>query len=234
MSNKATGMRIDILKNGPIMVSGNIPLIRLRVVADENGEPYAYEETHRFEPKERYMLCRCGKSDNKPFCDGLHVKHGYDGTTTAPHETYTDNASVIEGDGITLLDSPELCIGARFCHRGGGVWKLTRNSSDPASKALAIEEAQLCPTGRLTMFDTLAEKVLDADHEPSIALISDPYARCSSAIWVRGYIPLYDENGVEYESRNYYALCRCGASQNKPFCDGMHMRVRFDDGHIFD
>ena len=37
-------------------------------------------------------------------------------------------------------------------------------------------------------------------------------------------------DGVEYELRNRYALCRCGASRNKPFCDAMHVTVGFEDG----
>ncbi|MDP8996734.1 MAG: CDGSH iron-sulfur domain-containing protein, partial [Pseudomonadota bacterium] len=35
--------------------------------------------------------------------------------------------------------------------------------------------------------------------------------------------------GTAYELRNRVALCRCGASNNKPFCDGAHASVRFND-----
>lgn len=227
------GMKIKVLKNGPLMVEGNIPLLRVKVITNEFGDAYGWEEVYRYPDKERYTLCRCGKSESKPFCDGAHIAAGFRGTCVAPHEVYTESAAVIDGDGISLLDSPELCIGARFCHRGGGVWSLTRNSADPESKALAIEEAQLCPSGRLTMFNNVLEETIEADYEPSIALIEDPFARASSAIWVRGNIPLFDEEGAPYEVRNYMTLCRCGHSRNMPFCDGMHYRTRFNDGHIF-
>lgn len=228
------GMKIRVLKNGPLMVEGNIPLLRIRVLTDEHGDPYGWEEVYRYPDKARYTLCRCGKSESMPFCDGAHLAAGFDGTCVAPHETYTASASVIDGDGISLLDSPELCMGARFCHRGGGVWSLTRNSADPKARDLAIEEAQLCPSGRLTMFDNVLEETIEVDYEPSIALIEDPFARASSAIWVRGNIPLFDDEGTQYEARNYMTLCRCGRSRNMPFCDGIHYRTRFDDGHIFD
>jgi 3-phenylpropionate/trans-cinnamate dioxygenase ferredoxin subunit len=41
-------------------------------------------------------------------------------------------------------------------------------------------------------------------------------------------VRVVDWNGVEYEvTRRPIALCRCGASTNKPFCDGTHSRVGF-------
>jgi CDGSH-type Zn-finger protein len=45
---------------------------------------------------------------------------------------------------------------------------------------------------------------------------------------VRGPVHLVDPEGNEYKikARNI-ALCRCGASENKPFCDGSHSKIRF-------
>ena len=36
-------------------------------------------------------------------------------------------------------------------------------------------------------------------------------------------------DGTEYEQRNRVTLCRCGASANKPYCDGTHVTVHFQD-----
>ena len=36
-------------------------------------------------------------------------------------------------------------------------------------------------------------------------------------------------DGFEYEVRNRVTLCRCGQSQNKPFCDGTHAQTKFKD-----
>ena len=37
------------------------------------------------------------------------------------------------------------------------------------------------------------------------------------------------ENWSESASRERFALCRCGGSRNKPFCDGAHRRIGFQD-----
>ena len=43
-------------------------------------------------------------------------------------------------------------------------------------------------------------------------------------------ISLCDADGAEFQlERHPYALCRCGASGNKPFCDGSHGRTGFQD-----
>jgi CDGSH-type Zn-finger protein len=47
---------------------------------------------------------------------------------------------------------------------------------------------------------------------------------------VRGCIPIESADGTLWETRNRVTLCRCGKSQNMPFCDGSHIDVRFNDG----
>ncbi len=47
-----------------------------------------------------------------------------------------------------------------------------------------------------------------------------------------GEITLVDHEGNPIalpEGKTTIALCRCGASKNKPFCDGSHKRINFDD-----
>ena len=44
-------------------------------------------------------------------------------------------------------------------------------------------------------------------------------------------VSVVDWNGSEYSvARSPVALCRCGASENKPFCDGTHSKVGFSGG----
>jgi CDGSH-type Zn-finger protein len=48
-------------------------------------------------------------------------------------------------------------------------------------------------------------------------------------LWVRGGIPITSSDGKRLEVRNRVALCRCGASKNKPYCDGTHVSIHFRD-----
>jgi len=57
-------------------------------------------------------------------------------------------------------------------------------------------------------------------------LIEDPSQGVSGPLWLRGGIALLAADGFAYEIRNRMTLCRCGASSNKPFCDGSHVSKR--------
>ena len=63
----------------------------------------------------------------------------------------------------------------------------------------------------------------------SIGLIEDPLQGASGPLWLRGGIALVSADGFAYEIHNRETLCRCGASRNKPFCDGSHVSAGFRD-----
>ncbi len=61
---------------------------------------------------------------------------------------------------------------------------------------------------------------------------STNYHRCRllhGRLWLRGGIAVVSSDGFAYEVRNRVTLCRCGASDNKPFCDGSHAAIKFRD-----
>ena len=64
----------------------------------------------------------------------------------------------------------------------------------------------------------------EPEYEPEIAALRN------GPLWVRGRVRSSSADGEEYEVRNRQTLCRCGYSQNKPFCDGSHTLVEFRDG----
>ncbi len=54
--------------------------------------------------------------------------------------------------------------------------------------------------------------------------------RPNGSLRIDGEIPLFDHEGnaLEIPTGKPYALCRCGASSRKPFCDGSHKTIEFD------
>lgn len=56
---------VEVAPNGPLLVYGNL------VVKDKDGN-----ETHK---NKVTAFCRCGQSGNKPYCDGSHIKAGFEG-----------------------------------------------------------------------------------------------------------------------------------------------------------
>ncbi len=69
-----TDVRIEIAKDGPYRVTGPIELI------DSHGNAVSVVEGRRV------LLCRCGGSATKPFCDGTHHRIGFDATTAASRD----------------------------------------------------------------------------------------------------------------------------------------------------
>jgi len=217
-------MKIKILKNGPYMVYGGIPLSEKIIVPKGNG--YIWKEGRPLPQAEKYALCRCGKSKSAPFCDGAHIESGFTGTETASREPYEKRCEVLKGPDLDLLDDNR-CAFARFCHRErGNVWDLVRASDNPRLKAEAIKAALDCPTGRLRA----REKdgfIHEPVYEPAIEIIKDEERNVCGGIIVKGYIPIESADGYIYEPRSTVVLCRCGYSRDLPFCDGFHASIGF-------
>ncbi|MGZ4906612.1 MAG: CDGSH iron-sulfur domain-containing protein [Halobacteriota archaeon] len=224
--------RIQVTKNGPYIVSGTIPLVKLIVRTDADGYPLTYVQSEKFAVDETYSLCRCGQSKGKPWCDGTHVEVRFDGTESVSRAPYCTRAKEIDGPDLKVTDVPDLCNHAGFCLRANGIGKLTRSSDDPEAKRIAIEEAWNCTSGRLVALEKESERPVEPEFEPSIAVIEEPHKACSGPLWVRGNIPIVSSDGETYEVRNRVALCRCGASCNKPLCDGSHVVTKFTDGDV--
>ncbi|MFZ0005196.1 MAG: CDGSH iron-sulfur domain-containing protein [Methanoregula sp.] len=221
---KTDSMKITVTKNGPYIVTGNVPLQQEEICNDKEGNCHTWRKVKQFPEQEMYALCRCGHSQNKPFCDGTHVKIHFNGEETAGNESYLLHPRVISGPELELDDFENLCVHARFCMRAGGIWNLTKASDVPKAKSTAIEESCHCPSGRLVIRDKKTGKIIEPELEKSIALIEYPPRGEHGPIWVRGSIPVTSEEGKPYIVRNRVTLCRCGKSGNKPFCDGSHIQ----------
>jgi CDGSH-type Zn-finger protein len=220
---------IKVSKHGPYLVSGDIPLDKAQIIGDATGTPAKWEFGEKYSHQANYALCRCGLSNNKPFCDGTHNEANFDGTETANRQPCLAQSETTRGPDLDLTDAEPLCAVARFCHRGGDTWTLTEHSDDPKSKELAIQEAGDCPSGRLTAWEKNSGKPLEPKLEPSISVVEDTVQKVSGPLWVKGGIQVEAVDGFQYEIRNRGTLCRCGQSSNKPFCDGTHVKINFHE-----
>lgn len=221
---------ITVTEKGPFLVYGRPPLAEQFIMPNEQNESWYFQEGRRFSTEaEPTALCRCGASKRKPYCDGSHETAAWDPTLTAPDESLLDKAETVEGGTLTMTDNPKYCVFARFCHPGGDAWTLTEQSEDPEARRLAIREASMCPSGRLTAWDRETAKPYEFRFRPSLGLIEDVTIGSSGGLWIRGGIPLRREDGHTYEIRNRVVACRCGQSANKPYCDGTHAAIKWRD-----
>jgi len=219
--------KVVITKDGPYIVSGGLPLAKEIIITDSQGYSIKWSKGESYPNQESYALCRCGNSSNKPHCDGTHLKEKFDGTEIASREKYIKQAGKIVGPKLTLTDAQDLCAFGRFCDRAGGIWDLTKKSNDPKSKEIAIQEGCDCPSGRLVTWD---KKANEPSLNPSIGVVEDPEKKVSGPLRLKGGVQLESADGTKYEIRNRVTLCRCGKSGNKPFCNGNHATVGFNDG----
>ena len=133
-----------------------------------------------------------------------------------------DGVEHIDGKSLTLVYEGKRCIHARFCVTGApGVFLANVKGPwiqpDGIDKARLVEIAHACPSGAIRYQRHDGEPNETA---PPVNLLSvreaGPYA-------VRG------ELSVAGNTSSFRAtLCRCGASKNKPYCDGSHHEVGFD------
>jgi CDGSH-type Zn-finger protein len=133
--------RVVIKPNGPLVLYGDIHI-------EQTGGEHIAQTDNAF-------LCRCGLSNNKPFCDGQHKRVGF--VAPAP---FTD------------------------------------------AKAEAATD-----TGPLTVT-----------------------VRPNAMLILKGPMRIESEDGNYHTERNKAALCRCGQSENKPFCDASHKSCGFTAG----
>lgn len=229
MDKASKRAHVVVSKNGPYLVTGSIMLCKQTIGVDAEGGSETWIESHAYPEKESYALCRCGLSNTKPYCDGTHARVGFDGTETASREPFQRQAQVQVGPDLELLDAPSLCAFARFCDPNGQVWNQVERTRSPGVRQTFIRQVGNCPSGRLVARNRATQEDVEPHLPVSIGLVEDPAQGCSGPLWLRGRIPVTAADGFQYEVRHRVTLCRCGQSKNKPFCDGTHAAVKFND-----
>lgn len=218
---------ITIRENGPYLVTGGVALLKRTPAYSVHGEPLEWDEVGDKKDKptevgERYELCRCGKSTNKPFCDDAHKVYGFEGSLSADRGPTSARWREIAGGNIQVTDDTSLCSGTGFCGtRFANIWTMIRRADDPEVQERIMRMVRNCPSGRLVLYNEGGQE-LEPEFMPSIAEIPN------GPLWVRGGIQIQSPDGFVYEVRNRVTLCRCGESKNMPFCDSTHEEIKFN------
>ena len=216
--------RIRIREDGPYDVEGTLPVVRTGRVRTAQREPVGWEPDRKLPAGSGRSLCRCGRSSTKPFCDGS-CEDGFDGTETADRGSIKDRRHTYVGDGVVLMDDRTICSKAGFCtNRITDVWQLIGETADPRARDRLITMVRACPSGALAYAHEESQEQIEPALPVSVAVVRD------GPLWVRGGVRITGSDGRDYEVRNRATLCRCGASSNKPFCDGTHKKIGFRDG----
>jgi uncharacterized Fe-S cluster protein YjdI len=130
---------IEERENGPLVIKG------VTSMKDRDGA--------QIEVKPLMVLCRCGGSANKPFCDGSHKRNGFQSRGGKPQGK--DVLLPYKGTRVTVLYNPRLCSHAAECNRlAPKAFDATQRpwiNPDNASDAELDTVMHACPSGALRM-----------------------------------------------------------------------------------
>lgn len=128
-------------------------------------------------------------------------------------------------EGIVVYFDPRLCIHAGQCVRGLPAvfdrhrqpW-ITPAGAPPDQIAAVVAR---CPTGALH-FERTDGGPAEPDPERNVIMVVH-----DGPLYARGVIVVTDGEGKDVRRDTRVALCRCGASKHKPFCDNSHVAASF-------
>ena len=129
---------------------------------------------------------------------------------------------------VTVVWKPGLCIHSGVCF--SGLPEVFKPRDKPwirpegASTEQIVAQVKQCPSGALSFYYN--DGHVEAEEQATTPRV---VVRPNGPLVVYGSITIQDRNGVETQKEHVTAFCRCGHSQNKPFCDGSHSTVGFRD-----
>jgi len=140
----------------------------------------------------------------------------------APASTVVNGVESVTGQKMELMFETKRCIHARFCVTGApnvflanvkGPWL----HPDAMEVERVVEVAHACPSGAIQYHR------LDGVHDEPAPPVNLTAIREAGPYAFRGQLQL-DGESIGFRA----TLCRCGASKNKPFCDGSHHDAGFN------
>ncbi|MDC6403898.1 MULTISPECIES: (4Fe-4S)-binding protein [Maribacter] len=130
---------------------------------------------------------------------------------------------------LTVVWKPKKCIHSEVCVKtlpevydpNGKPWITPENASTEALKS----QIEACPSGALTFYmngsTKEASEKTEEGQKTAIAVLANGPLRVS------GNLQIQLASGETVQKEGTTGFCRCGASENKPFCDGSHRKIQF-------
>tara|TARA_R110002167_G_scaffold35742_2_gene113968 strand:+ start:332 stop:751 length:420 start_codon:yes stop_codon:yes gene_type:complete len=128
-------------------------------------------------------------------------------------------------DMVTIVWEPGKCIHSGICVKG--LPEVFNPKAKPwikieaASTDALVKQVKSCPSGALSFYmNNLNDP--SAEHlETKVEVIEN------GPLLVYGTLNIMYKDGRKEVKNKTTAFCRCGASNNKPFCDGTHIKASF-------
>ncbi len=129
---------------------------------------------------------------------------------------------------VTIVWKPDVCIHSKLCFNGlpevfdpqARPWV----NAEGASTEAIINQVKKCPSGALSYYlnDDAKEGPVESETERIVEISKN------GPLMVYGNLHIKYPDGHEEKQHRVTAFCRCGASSNKPYCDGTHRKVGFE------
>lgn len=130
-------------------------------------------------------------------------------------------------DELEISYDPNICTHAANCVNGfPDIFNIENKpwiNLDTATMEKLTESVKNCPSGALKMIDDSVPPISNEIQSTQINVTS------KGPLIVKGSFKITDHNGNVIDTKDKAALCRCGVSQNKPFCDGAHNKIKFNN-----
>ncbi|MBK6641303.1 MAG: (4Fe-4S)-binding protein [Bacteroidia bacterium] len=128
---------------------------------------------------------------------------------------------------VTVVWQPHLCIHSAICFRGlPEVFDPRKRpwiTPEGSTTEQIVAQVSKCPSGALSIEKNQIKNIETKNNENDVNI--KVHVMSKGPLIVKGNCTVVDENGNETLKEGQVALCRCGASSNKPYCDGSHRKV---------
>jgi uncharacterized Fe-S cluster protein YjdI len=144
------------------------------------------------------------------------------------NQTYTMEKQITKhynNGEVTVVWQPHMCMHSAICFKElPSVFDPRKRpwiTPEGATTNDIVAQVNKCPSGALSYFrnDEMENPTVDVE---TIVEVSE-----NGPLLVYGNIKIKDAQGNETIKYKTTALCRCGQSANKPYCDGTHRKVGF-------